>query len=374
MMLGFGLLAVGAAAVAANTWTEVAYGEDAIILAICFTDSNNGFFPFGDSDGTVGMKATNDGGKTWTTNSATKFSSLLMDGTCAGKNGVVGGLFDTQFSNNTWQSWYTPSSKDKFISQSAGTIFGKTDDQFFGLAGSDLAGGNGIATSTDGGNTWGFHNVSVLVTLPRYGSYPSRNVWYISAGMWPSNISSTDADEIALSSRLSVNKKTGKRSLKPLTAAAGAQVDGWIGQIARTSDAGKTWTSLFVDTGNLYFNQIDCGSETNCCASADGATGSYIYCTTDGASWSQKVYVPGASESMMSMTAVGPSEFWAGGGNMDALNFLGIFLHSVDGGNTWTNQTVKSIYVDDMTFGDSTHGWASTLDRNSLSGLASWGY
>ena len=50
-------------------------GEDAIILAITFTDANNGFFPFGDSDGSVGMKTTTDGGKTWNSESATQVTT-----------------------------------------------------------------------------------------------------------------------------------------------------------------------------------------------------------------------------------------------------------------------------------------------------------
>lgn len=37
----------------------------------------------------------------------------------------------------------------------------------------------------------------------------------------------------------------------------------------------------------------------------------------------------------------------------------GFFLHSLDGGNTWTNQTVKGIYVNCMTFSPSGKGWAT---------------
>jgi len=128
-----------------------------------------------------------------------------------------------------------------------------------------------------------------------------------------------------------------------------------------------------VDEGNMYFNGISCGSETNCCASADGVAGSYIYCTNDGKTWTQKLFNAGSTNSLMAMDAVSPTEFWAGGGELDR-NFIGVFYHSTDGGNTWTNQTLKNIYVDDIDFADATHAWASTLDKDSQSGLARMGY
>jgi len=189
----------------AQQWTEYKYGEDTIILAICFTDKNTGYFPFEDADGTMGMKVTTDGGATWTASPATKFSSLLMDGSCSGKNGVVGGMMDTQYSSDRWATWNV-SNGPKFISQSAGTIFGKQDNNFFGLAGNDILGHNGVAVSVDGGKTFKFNNVSALVTDSRYGAFPSRDVWYLSAGMWGSATPKDENVAHELSAHINVNK------------------------------------------------------------------------------------------------------------------------------------------------------------------------
>jgi photosystem II stability/assembly factor-like uncharacterized protein len=362
-----GLLSCLAVA-SAQSWSEYKYGEDTIIMAICFTDKNTGFFPFGDADGTTGMKVTTDGGATWSTSPATRFSSLLMDGSCSGKNGVVGGMMDTQYSNDAWQTWNV-SGSGKFISQSAGTIFGKQDNNFFGLAGQDIIGHNGVAVSIDGGKTFKFNNVSQLVSDSRYGAFPSRNVWYLSAGFWGSSTPKDPEAAHELSAHINVDKNGKKYFSKRVL----APTPGWIAQIVTTKDAGKTWTSSFVDQGNFYFNGISCGSETNCCASADGVTGSYIYCTNDGKTWTQRLFNSGSANSLMAMDAVSPTEYWAGGGEMDK-NFMGVFYHSTDGGNTWTNQTIKNIYVDDIDFADATHAWASTIDRDSQSGLARFGY
>jgi len=325
------------------------------------------------------MKVTNDGGKTFTSVPATKFSSLLMDGTCAGNNGVVGGMMDTQFSADHWMTWNV-SKGDKFISQSAATIHGKTDSKFFGLAGGDIRGQNGVAVSVDGGANFKFYNVSVLQTMSRYAAFPSRNVWYISAGMWGDDAAGPRDRtlEHKLTSRLHVHKTAdGKRAIQiaPLTlqAPTPGPSPGWIGQIVTTKDGGKSWSSSFIDEGNLYFNGIDCGSETSCCAVCDGVAGSYIHCTSDGKTWAQKLFIAGPANSLMAVHALSATEYWAGGGELDA-KFVGVFLHSTDGGNTWTNQTVHNIYVDDIDFGDTTHGWASTLDKNSQSGLANFGY
>jgi len=352
----------------AQTWTEYAYGKDTIIMAICFTDKNTGFFPFGDADGSTGMKVTTDGGTTWTTSPATKFSSLLMDGSCSGKNGVVGGMMDTQSSSDRWSTWNV-SQGVKFISQSAGTIFGKQDNNFFGLAGNSIIGQNGVAISMDGGKSFKFNNVSELVTDSRYGAFPSRNVWYLAAGMWGSTEPKDPSVAFELSAHINVDKN-GKKSFSKRTL---APTPGWIAQIVTTKDAGKTWTSSFVDEGNLYFNGISCGSETSCCASADGVAGSYIYCTSDGKTWTQKLFNAGPANSLLAMDAVSATEYWAGGGEMDR-NFMGVFYHTTDGGNTWTNQTIHNIYVDDIDFADSTHAWASSLDRDEQSGLARFGY
>jgi photosystem II stability/assembly factor-like uncharacterized protein len=361
------------AVVGAQKWQEYKYGEDTIILAICFTDANNGFFPFEDSDGTMGMKVTSDGGQSWTASPATKFSSLLMDGSCAGKNGVVGGMMDTQYSNDKWLTWNV-SGPVKFISQSAGTIFGKQDSNFFGLAGQDILSHNGVAITVDGGKTFKFVNVSALQTYSRYGSFPSRNVWYLAAGMWGSLEGEKDETVVReMSSHINLHKN-GRRSFnrRPLAPTPGP-TPGWIGQIVTTKDGGKTWTSSFVDEGNLYFNGIGCGSETSCCASADGVAGSYIYCTNDGKTWTQKLFNAGPANSLMAMDAVSATEYWAGGGEMDR-NFIGVFYHSTDGGNTWTNQTIPNVYIDDIDMADTTHAWAATLDKNEQSGLARFGY
>ena len=62
--------------------------------------------------------------------------------------------------------------------------------------------------------------------------------------------------------------------------------------VFQTTDGGSTWKTVFTDSGNFYFNAIDCqpSNPQACCAvgeSDDGASpGARIHCSFDGgATW-----------------------------------------------------------------------------------------
>jgi hypothetical protein len=53
---------------------------------------------------------------------------------------------------------------------------------------------------------------------------------------------------------------------------------------------------VFGVNGTIYFNGIDCTSETHCCAVGESddapAAGAYVYCTFDGRTWNQTFAAP----------------------------------------------------------------------------------
>lgn len=68
-------------------------------------------------------------------------------------------------------------------------------------------------------------------------------------------------------------------------------VDGFIGVIAKTSDAGETWTVQFNDTGRLYFNGIYAVDDSNVWAVSEGDEGAWVWHTADGGStWDNQVF------------------------------------------------------------------------------------
>jgi len=354
---------------------------DTIILAVAFADTKNGVLPYDDNGSGPGIKVTTDGGQTWTHGTPTRFSSLLMDAAYVGKNAVVGGTFDTQYSNDAGNS-FSVTQGDKLVGQNCETIRGLTDDQFFGITGGDIRGLNGVAISTDAGKTVKFYNISIAQTIARYGAFPSRKVWYIAAGNFPSTPKKDPTLVHELSSRVHyhINPTTGRLSVKLQRTDMTQPIketpnDDWAGQILKTADGGATWTSQFY-TSDFYFNGIDCEDENKCCTVGESnsgkAPGARIYCTTDGTTWNQVYFASGPIHSLLSIRSVvgSPGEWFAGGGELPSqFNITGTFPHSTDGGKTWTVETLKKVYISDLSIVDGSHGWGTSIEEDEQSGL-----
>lgn len=367
----------------AAQWDILDNNFDTIILAIAFNDTKNGIVPYDDNGSGAGVKITADGGQTWTHGQVTQYTSLLMDAAFVGKSAVMGGVFDTQFSFDGGNT-FNVSAGPKIVGQNCESIRGRSDDQFFGVTGETiLGGGNGVGISTDGGKTLKWYNISIAQTIARYSAFPSRKVWYVAAGQFPTTETNdkTLVRELTRRVHLHVDPTTGRKSVKlqrvdtskPIGAPP-ANYD-WAGQILKTADGGNTWTSQFFTT-DFYFNGIDCQDETNCCAvgesDAGSAPGARIYCTTDGATWKQVYFASGAEHSLLSVRSVPGStgEWIAGGGDLPSqFNITGTFPHSTDGGKTWNVETLKKVYVTDLAIVDATHGWGTTIEEDQQSGL-----
>jgi photosystem II stability/assembly factor-like uncharacterized protein len=372
------LATLGASAAhAIPSWTIDDYDFDTIILSVAFSDTNNGIIPVDDNGTGPSVKVTSDGGSTWNDVPGDKFSSLLMDSATKGKNAVMGGVLDNQYSTDNGNTW-TPTQGPTVISQSCEALRDPTDDQTFGWTGSDVRGDNGVGLSKDGGQTLKFYNISEAKTYARYGAFPSKNVWYVSAGEWPQTLEQDPTVLRELTHRIRLHNHSGKVTRSYLDGAPlRITEDGWKAQILKTADAGQTWTSSFYNEGEFYFNGIDCADETHCCAVGESDSGDRpgcrIWCTTDGASWTEQYFLSGADESLMAMRALGNNEWWAAGGRLNQLDFEGHFIHSMDGGSTWdANATVMKVYGTALSFPDNAHGWAAVLQRDEQSGLAKY--
>jgi photosystem II stability/assembly factor-like uncharacterized protein len=139
----------------------------------------------------------------------------------------------------------------------------------------------------------------------------------------------------------------------------------------KSVDGGATWTSqFFSDSLNLYFNAVDCYDAEHCCAAAEGDSVA-VYCTNDGQNWSQVYHNPSETLSLMGAAYVGPQEIWIGGGNLSQIDMYAFFLHSTDGGKTWTEEgtDIYGQYPNDLSFVSPTQGWASTFNNLQQSGL-----
>jgi photosystem II stability/assembly factor-like uncharacterized protein len=125
---------------------------------------------------------------------------------------------------------------------------------------------------------------------------------------------------------------------------------GYEAQIARTTDGGATWSTVFSSSGAFYFNGIECASDQDCCAVAEDEgppytnssdAGTYVFCTTDGgATWVDTFRDIDSASSLLDIAALSPLTYWAVGAELGPVGPLyPTFYLTVDGGKTWTSGT-----------------------------------
>jgi photosystem II stability/assembly factor-like uncharacterized protein len=336
------------AALATADWQIVAKDLVTTAIGIAFTNANEGFLAgSGNGVGPVIFK-TVDGGNNWkAANASFGADALLLSASAVDNTVVVGAIFGELYSDDDGNTF--EKSLGGGLSQSIRFI-GKDGDggKQFGAAGSYL-GKQGVAITTDGGKF--FHTVAApaLKTAARYACYPSADVWYISAGQWPSQ---TPSEPLR---RTEYMDKTGRISTD-FNNKQNVGVDGYMGQIVKTTDGGNTWTSLLFVNNTVYFNGIDCSpSDPNhCCAVAETSdgpqAGAYIYCTTDGQNFKQTLAMPNTNVihySLIDLRFADDQTVWAAGGKLNAVAPNAWFVKSTDGGKTWdtTSHTLSGYYA-----------------------------
>jgi len=317
--------------------------------------------------GAVVLKTT-DGGNTYRrcnhSGYAAMFLSIAFD---SPTNGVVGGLgfgeqlhgieYTTDGQNFNWST----SVELVSVSQSVEAIKGL--DGGFGVTG-EFNMSNGVAITADKGVTWKNYNCSTDI-LTRYGSFPSNTTWYISAGEWPGATLETqkEAHQLTQRIRLRRGKSMEVTSIDSVDESIKGpdrkllQVPAYYAAISKTADGGKTWKTVYEDTGNFYFNGIDCPDTQNCWvvgeSESDSLTpGVRILHTGDGgATWQTQLYVNDSTYSLMDVAFVNATEGWACGGILTQRNFAGEFWHTSDGGKTWKNESVvQGVYGTTLSF------------------------
>jgi hypothetical protein len=115
---------------------------------------------------------------------------------------------------------------------------------------------------------------------------------------------------------------------------------GYSAFITKSTDGGKTWTTVFSDTTVYYFNEISCWTPTLCVAVAEGFSenaGVRIFRTTDGDTW-KEVFAAASNDvnaySFMSVEFASATDVWVGGSNQGSTQEA-LMFHSKDGGATW---------------------------------------
>lgn len=309
------------------TTTVIAIGSSTTTGVDLYVPASNG--------NTVGVIESKDAGKTlsYTENGET-IEAVISMATAASfedKSVVVGGLFGAGYSMDAGQTWaplgglHSPAltTQDIKYEQAAG---------LYAVTGSFL-GKPGVAISAKASENFTTIEVdgSLLISpYIRYGSVPTADTLYVTAGEWAQDSAARAAHRAAntrpLTPRLTVAADGRLAAVAPAAAQrapSGASTwqegDPWC-QVLKSTDGGATWAMVYNDTtSGLYPNDISCWDANTCAFVKDGTgteTESVIVTTTDGGeSWTEFSVPSGPGNTLMPVRMVGPTEVWAAGGS-----------------------------------------------------------
>jgi len=236
---------------------------------------------------------------------------------------------------------------------------------------------NGLTASYDGGHTWINYDVGYQIPYTRYGSYPTPTTWFIAAGIWPETLEwDSDPEATVITQKVRIHKRHGVqfRNQMALTGPSRRPLQSYpyLAAVSKTTDGGKTFTTVYNDTGNFYFNDIDCPTVTDCWAVGESESDSpnpgvrIVHTSNGGANWDIQLYINNGEYSFTDVGMITTMEGWAVGAILSR-SITGLFFHTTDGGKTWTQtQTLTDEYPFAIDFyqatGSNTYlGWATAL-------------
>mmetsp|Transcript_16790 Transcript_16790/g.21794 ORF Transcript_16790/g.21794 Transcript_16790/m.21794 type:complete len:375 (+) Transcript_16790:81-1205(+) len=308
-------LCVGVSVASSNMFSNVTQMGTAIIAYGTATSSDgvSCFYPGSADSGTeLGVYESFDGGNTLEFVDGVgevAEALLLMAAASRDINGqnlsvIVGGLLGSAISmdgGHVWEKLNIPVMVTQDVKyEKASGLYTLT-----GTSRTEAA----VAISNDGGSNFDVITVSGLYEpYPRYGSFPSSQTFYVTAGGWEETSIDTH-----LTSRLSISEDG---SLKQHQ--SGDSSYSWA-QVAKTTDGGATWSIIYENFKTGYYpNDIHCYDENTCTFAIEGLDLlPRILTTQDGGdTWNSFIDTSG-SESLIGVRMTGPTEaFVAGGGDV----------------------------------------------------------
>ena len=209
--------------------------------------------------------------------------------------------------------------------------------------------------------------------MARYASFPSKDVWYVTAGEFGATGPSTKAPK--LSKHFTLDEKTGTVTFGSPDVASGYQDTAGI---VKTTDGGKTWEAIYQNdspSDNIYPNGIDCISETNCIAVLEGASARIIVTRDGGKTWKETMHDADPHSSLFAVKMLSEKEVWAAGGHpVPGATFEGRFWHSLDGGDTWAKTAFPGTYIVSLDMQGAKSGYAVALTDTQPAGLKLFKY
>lgn len=354
------VIAVLAVVSLAKEFTIDPKSVDSVIVGIGSPDAEH--LVAGSANTNTGAEPSFWASGAWNRNSLA--SGLVLDVAASKDNkvAVAATMAQIQVSIDQGKTW-APVPQVIGLSQSVENF----DGDSFGCAGQFVTsrggGFSGVGVSTDGAAAeWNLYPVEGATSM-RYGSFPSATTWYLTEGMWNTNETVSHGlrafehlvdGEREMSSFLTLGGRKSRHA--HMSSVRDDSASGWFGNVWKTSDAGKTFTKVFstAPSDMWYFNQISCSSETNCVAvgegqSSDGTSLTLAVVTNDGGATWTKTEFGSDYASLMAAKMVSDTEVWIAPLQAGRGKFQADFLHSTDGGKTFTlAQSLENCFSTDV--------------------------
>jgi hypothetical protein len=359
----------------AGSWSKTDY-RASIMFGIGFNNETNGMIAAG-----TYVAVTSDAGSTWQSVTAptTDLITLAMaaNGESSGAlSGLGVGTFPNSYSTdagNTWQQT-TGYTKKTLSACTSVTPWGKNGFIWTGAWGTH----NGMIASSDGGATadgeydWGVDGTQ----QPYETAAPSDDVWYSAGGIFPTTPPSMKlapgVKAIAKSPYVTILVDAGvlwHTHAEVRTAQVGNDT-GYAASITKTTDGGKTFTTVFSDsTTGFYFLGIACTDENTCSAVAEGKDiGSFIQQTTDGGVTWTTTWTGPLGTALAGITMLDANNGWACGLSSAGASLL---LVTADGGNTWTDSgaAFKGTFPQSIAFNSDSTAFATAITQAQIAVL-----
>lgn len=355
---------------ATEHWSPIdspTFEQSSVTLDVGFTaDGQTGWAGTGSNGaGTYIIKSV-DAGVTWAVLPGTNLPNLYMATAVKDeKDVVVSGVFDQRYSLDG-ASFNMSTNLELNPAQDAKIIPGKKAHYALMVP-------KGVATS-DSGKLWSTTSLQQNITIfpSRYGAFPSETTWYVNTGAFPTE-QSTTREYHAVNKRVLVHKEGKSMKIAPTSndAPVDCSVDAdncFSAQIFKTIDAGKTWNSVFMNVNqgdNIYPNGIHCFDENTCISVVEGETCRILQTVDGGKTWSESMRDTDPACSLTDVFMISGQEAWVSGGYMGGLKFEGRFWHTTDGGQTWTLESSKGMYIFSFDMTSGTSGFSVALTQAS---------
>jgi len=376
-------------------WTLVQNDYETIAMATSFSNATGGWVTGGTASLDPLFLYTTDGGKT--------FTNMGM------QNTSLGAFLSIRVAGNTWGvaggfgffglpcGAYTPDGANWYNMEERGISLvcalqgasavndGRTGVLIGVWSHSRDWNGDGIKITTDKGKRWSQINSDTGDVPVRYGSFLSKDLGFVTAGIWPSDTDSfVEYDEHNNPLKIHLNQRVSfdltRRQYTIDTKPRAAEVTGYAGLIAKVTNEGNDWQIMVNETNSgFYFEEISCVDNNNCWAVGQGidntgnATG-VIYHTSNG--WSTydiQMNTPGVDMECIAMLT--STYGWAAGalvsGDVSG-SFDGYFYYTTDGINWTFDSQLKNFFPMDLSVTDQSHAFSAGISPIGLSSFASY--